>query len=360
MSNIKIKFSSVLKQLHKDIIKEKYPFGHQLPTESELALKYKVSRPTIAKAYDQLQEKGLVEKKAGAGTFVIYKRKTSNKLIGLLLPGAGESEIFEMIFKQISQVTLQRKISCLWDGAVENDAQLRKMQILQTSNDYIKKGVQGVLFSPLERAEQKDDLNNQVCKLFDKHSIPIVLIDRDIVTFPERSKYDLVGIDNYKVGYQMACLMMECKCKQIVFFHRPFSASTVFIRQLGIQSAIYNSPNETSFEVVCDYPENIEVIEKIAKGKTQTGIICANDATAAVLLSSLRELKIAVPGDIKIAGFDDMKYARHLYVPLTTYRQPTADIGTCSIDLLISRIGNPNLSTITQSLEGELIKRDST
>jgi GntR family transcriptional regulator, arabinose operon transcriptional repressor len=360
MSNIKIKFSSVLKQLQEDIIKGKYPFGHQLPTESELAAKYKVSRPTIAKAYDQLKEKGLVEKKAGAGTFIIYKGKTTNKLIGLLLPGAGESEIFELIFKQISNETKDRNISCLWDGAIGNDAELRKKQILEICNDYIKKGVMGILFSPLERAEEKDDLNKKVCKLFEKHKIPLVLIDRDIVTFPERSNYDLIGIDNYKAAYEMASHLMDCKCRRIVFFHRPFSAPTVYMRQLGIQGAISNSAADISFETVSDNPENIEIIQKIVKGKSKTGIICANDATAAALLSSLRELKIAVPDDIKIVGFDDMKYARHLYVPLTTYRQPAADIGTSSIDLLMNRIANPNLATITLSLKGELIKRDST
>ncbi len=36
-----------------------------------------------------------------------------------------------------------------------------------------------------------------------RKNIPLILIDRDISAFPNRSKYDIVGIDNFHAGYIM-------------------------------------------------------------------------------------------------------------------------------------------------------------
>jgi LacI family transcriptional regulator len=47
---------------------------------------------------------------------------------------------------------------------------------------------------------------------------------------------------------------------------------------------------------------------------------------------------IAVPGDVAVAGFDDIPVARHLHPPLTTVRQSLRQMGACAFDLLHARI----------------------
>ena len=44
---------------------------------------------------------------------------------------------------------------------------------------------------------------------------------------------------------------------------------------------------------------------------------------------------------MKIAAFDDVKYASLIKTPLTTYRQPCLDIGTAAVETMVSRIQNP-------------------
>ncbi len=67
-----------------------------------------------------------------------------------------------------------------------------------------------------------------------------------------------------------------------------------------------------------------------------------------------------IPADVKVAGVDDIKYANYLRVPLTTYKQPCKDIAEEAIDLMFSRIHQPQQKARTVFLDGELIVRKST
>lgn len=47
------------------------PAGSRLPTENELALRFDVSRMTVRQAYQRLAQQGLIERRRGAGSFVL-------------------------------------------------------------------------------------------------------------------------------------------------------------------------------------------------------------------------------------------------------------------------------------------------
>ena len=53
------------------------PSGHQLPTVQELTQKLEIARGTVKRAYDELEQLGLVEKVQGRGTFVRYRPSDS-------------------------------------------------------------------------------------------------------------------------------------------------------------------------------------------------------------------------------------------------------------------------------------------
>ncbi|MFD2257260.1 substrate-binding domain-containing protein [Luteolibacter algae] len=89
------------------------------------------------------------------------------------------------------------------------------------------------------------------------------------------------------------------------------------------------------------------------------GVVCANDATAATLLRALLDLGAEIPSSLQVCGFDDVKYASLLSVPLTSYRQPCDDIGKIAVNTMISRIKHPDTPAQRITLKGELIVRDS-
>jgi LacI family transcriptional regulator len=68
-------------------------------------------------------------------------------------------------------------------------------------------------------------------------------------------------------------------------------------------------------------------------------IVCANDQSAIGVLHALAQHGIAVPGDVAVAGFDDMPVARHLRPQLTSVRQSIQDLGATAFETVYAMIG---------------------
>ncbi len=354
-------FRDTIEKYRKEILNGKLPFGALLPPEKQLAEEMKVSRPTIAKVYNALQSEGLVKKRPGSGTQIVFNRDKKRFTFGLLLPGSGEAEIFGIVNDQFLVLEKENDFTFLWDGTIANNAEMRQNIAVKICQSYIERKVDGVFFSPLERTHQAHNLNENICKMFDANNIPVILMDRDITPFPNRSRYDIVGIDNFQAGYVLTEHMIKEGCEKIYFFHRKDSASTVDHRAAGCRMACFDAGIAfTNESIIIGEPADNELVSKIKIISKKTGILCANDSTAAVLMSGLNKLGNNVPEDLLIAGFDDMKYAKHLQVPLTTYRQPLMDIVRNSFLMMLRRIANPNQVSVNVSLTGKMIIREST
>src|SRR5215475_9128554 len=90
--------------------------GDRIPSDSELVREFGVSRPTVAKALQELQESGLVQRKAGAGTYVLHSDTEQTVQFGLLIPGLGTTEIFEPICAQMACAAQDSGHSIIWGG----------------------------------------------------------------------------------------------------------------------------------------------------------------------------------------------------------------------------------------------------
>lgn len=360
--NDKYNYKTIYATVKEDILKGVYSTGTLLPTELTLADKYAVSRPTISKVYNQLQDEGYVNKKKGLGTIVLFKEnavKTST--FGLLLPGAGESEIFSIINDQILKQSEKMQFNCLWEGATASNADIRRNLIETCCDNYISKKVDGIFFSPLERVADADRINHIICDKIQQAGIPLVLIDRDIVPIPQKSQFDVVCLDNYSAGCLMAQHLIEAGCKQIHFFYRPDSAYSVRIRFLAVKDTVQEAGlTFTEHNDFCGNPEDLEFVRTIPVTKGQTGIICANDSTAAVLMSSLETVGHRIASDLLICGYDDMKYSEHLKCSLTSFIQPCKEIANNSIELMMRRLRNNDREPISVYLNGKIIMREST
>ena len=88
--------------------------------------------------------------------------------------------------------------------------------------------------------------------------------------------------------------------------------------------------------------------------------ICANDFVADDAIYALRKLGKSVPEDVLFCGFDDSPNSRIMTPALTTVHIHTQIMAFSAMQLLISRIEQPNLDYRIVHTETELIYRDST
>jgi DNA-binding LacI/PurR family transcriptional regulator len=92
-----------------------------------------------------------------------------------------------------------------------------------------------------------------------------------------------------------------------------------------------------------------------------SAIWCFNDAMAIGAISVLRRRGLGIPGQIAVAGFDDIEAAEYTSPPLTTWRQPRHDLGRAAAHMLLDLIsGNGDGASCAMVLRGELIAREST
>jgi LacI family transcriptional regulator len=77
--------------------------------------------------------------------------------------------------------------------------------------------------------------------------------------------------------------------------------------------------------------------ELIASGLDGVDLIFAvNDVMAIGALSALREAGVDVPGEVAVAGFDDIDTARDVTPALTTVNIPLADLGRQAVEVALS------------------------
>jgi LacI family transcriptional regulator len=88
-------------------------------------------------------------------------------------------------------------------------------------------------------------------------------------------------------------------------------------------------------------------------------IFCANDATAAGALETVRARGLQVPDEVALAGFDDLEFAAHLEPPLTTVRQGVRQQGTEAARALLQLLKDPGRSPRRVLLPTELVIRQS-
>jgi LacI family transcriptional regulator len=71
-----------------------------------------------------------------------------------------------------------------------------------------------------------------------------------------------------------------------------------------------------------------------------TAIFAASDIQAASMMKVARQLKIRIPEDVAIIGFDDIDMADHM--DITTIRQNLDESGRLAAEILLARIAEPN------------------
>ncbi len=358
------KHREISRELLADIAGGKYGPAGRLPSEAQLVKKFGVSRPTVARALRDLQTEGLIERRAGSGTYV--RRQTPNspasRQLGLLIPGLGAVEIFGLICGELASLARAGEYTLLWGDSAHprQDHDMSQEHAVKLCEQFIERRVAGVFFAPFDLTDGKEQANRRIAERFGKAGIPVVLLDRDLLPFPHRSNLDLVGIDNLAAGCLLAEHLFKLGCRRLAFVAMSHFPPTVDGRIAGVREALVRHQLELRRDWIhIGDPEDIKFVRSLIGGRRWDAVICGNDLTAAHLMRTLEKNNVRVPRDLRVVGFDDAKYATLLSVPLTTVHQPCRDIAITAYRAILERIAEPTLPARTVLLAPRLVVRES-
>lgn len=352
------KYRQVYEQLHRSIETGELNAGDRLPSEAELGQRFSASRITIAKALNQLEEIGFVSRRAGAGTHVLSPIRSEGQVFGLLIPDLGRTEIFEPICHGMMRSPLARPHSLLWGHAM-GEAEQQEREAEDLCRHYIAQKVSGVFFAPLELTLEKDIVNQRIVDACRRAHIPVVLLDRCVAPYPQRSPFDLVGIDNRRTGFLITQHLLRLGARRLAFVAMPLSASTVDARVAGYREALFDAGLGQEDLVRRGDPNDLSFIQQLVKECHPDACVCANDMVAARVMQNFRIMELRVPEDVRVVGIDDVKYASLLPIPLTTHHQNCVELGEIAMASMLQRIAQPDLPPRDILLQTRLIVRRS-
>ena len=112
LSSLLPKHERVRQTLADAIASGQYEAGQRLPSESELVKTFGASRPTVNRALRELQLAGIIERRAGSGSYVRADTAARGYTFGLLIPELGRTEIFEPICRGMAEAQHNSLTSC--------------------------------------------------------------------------------------------------------------------------------------------------------------------------------------------------------------------------------------------------------
>ncbi|HEY3926237.1 MAG TPA: LacI family DNA-binding transcriptional regulator [Acidothermaceae bacterium] len=192
----------------------------------------------------------------------------------------------------------------------------------------------------------------------------VVLVDRG--SSPRQCS---VSVDD-RVGGELAIShLIACGHKRLGFVGGPVTLTQVSDRLAGARDALRLGglrPNaltivETAGLNVVAGRQAAERIVDMPAHQRPSAVFCANDLLALGVLQEMTRRRLLVPRDIAIVGYDDIEFAAAAAVPLTSIRQPRAQLGRAAAELLIEEVTEPKLHRHRQVVfEPDLVAREST
>lgn len=91
-----------------------------------------------------------------------------------------------------------------------------------------------------------------------------------------------------------------------------------------------------------------------------TAIFASNDDMAVGVYHAADQLRISIPTQLSVAGFDDSRLATRILPPLTTVRQPIAEMARLAAQLLIRQLNGEDVTNGSFVLSTSLVIRNST
>ncbi|MDR1657064.1 MAG: LacI family transcriptional regulator [Deltaproteobacteria bacterium] len=267
----------------------------------------------------------------------LSKRKSS--VLGVFVPTVESAKLSETIF------SLQEMVQSFGHPIIVNNTSfnpsLERAQ-LRMAREHSLSGVFFIGYMT-ENIPYIDELIQE--------GIPAIFL-WDIL--PDTS-YNFVGFDNERATYMMTEYLISLGHRRIAFVGAMQSqVERVSKRLNGYISCMRDHKIPTTGDLIMEAKPTLangrllmeRYLDSFKGRKLPTAVFFASDMLALGAITACRDRGLDVPGDISIAGFDNIEYASYIFPPLTTVYVPSREMGQVAgeflMDLLEGGAGKPH------------------
>jgi len=174
-----------------------------------------------------------------------------------------------------------------------------------------------------------------------------------------------VVIDNVAAGYLAVDHLIDRGRRRIATITGPLDNPLTVDRLKGYRDALANAglPSREDWVVEGDFSiesGHAAMLRLLEAGQVPDGVFCAGDEMAIGAMHAIREAGLMIPRAIAVVGFDDLRFGAFAAPPLTTIRQPSAELGETAMRMMDAVLNKRPLDQLKVVLPHSLVLRGST
>ncbi len=305
-----------------------------------------VAEETKRKVYDAMKE---LDYRPNSVARSLRSRKS--KTIGLLVPillDDTSNFFFMSIAQGIQSYLKDHGYNLIFSNSNENlKDEIEQIKVLNSQF------IDGLIIAPTNH--KYDYLQDGLGQDY-----PVVYIDRQ----PNIQQGDSILVNNQQGAYMACKYLIKKGHKKIGYISGELGYTTSDERLNGYKEALIETGidiNKHFIKVgISNFQNGYELTKELVENEEITAIFIANNVLSMGAMGYLQEMKVKVPNQIAIIGYDDYDWTKITNPPLTVIKQPAYEIGKKAAEVLLRRIETDNTDSYTEyRLEPELIIRKS-
>ncbi len=274
----------------------------------------KVSDKTRLKVRNAILETGYAP-----NTIARNFRRGRTNMVMVVLPSIGDP-FFTEVMRGIRTAARARGYSVLIE-----ETQLNTMTADEIGAMLVSKQTDGMIL-----LASTSPFGTEILSATSRRRLPIV-IGCETVS-PELSGLPSVHIDNVAAAMEATGHLITKGHTKVAMIRGEAQSLLTKDRERGYRRAMREAGLEIEDGWVVEGDMNlhgaIRATERLlGHAQRPTAIFCANDEMAIGALHAIKSAGLAVPRDVSLVGFDDVRYAAVMDPPLTTIAQPAEEIG---------------------------------
>lgn len=267
--------------------------------------------------------------------------KQCTNTIGIIVPHIVHPYFAKLISNIEMAASGENYKVMLWNTKEETEKELEYIEMCKSNR------VSGIIL-----CSQNIDMNKMSAL-----DIPLITIERHM-------QAGTAGIecDNYQGGILAAEYLISCGCKRLMHFGGVLNADMPADARTEAFMKVCREQNVFCFEVQSDKSiyQTMDYYFQIKKALNQypdtDGIFASSDLIAAQVIQVCAEMKIEIPRQLKLIGFDDVNIAKLTTPQITTIRQPLEEMAQTAVSYIIQSLRGEKVPKKTK-LPVTLVKR---